>query len=134
MKIQEMTKEDFAELPWRQTFCCEIKPFKSLVIIPQQELHDSGYMMMDFAAVDENDEPFMLLAGGSDVLCLDGIGGYGELPRGLATYSSLPRSRPVQGWAIDCLPCGYLRLFCNGLIRAGAALSSFEIIWLPRET
>lgn len=32
-----------------------------------------------------------------------------------------------KGWSIDCLPCGYLRLFSRRTMTAGAALSSFEI-------
>ena len=32
-----------------------------------------------------------------------------------------------KGWSIDCLPCGYLRLFSRSTLTAGPALSSFEI-------
>lgn len=40
-----------------------------------------------------------------------------------------PSSIPAKGWSIDCLPCGYLRLFSkihNGL-KFGWALSNFSV-------
>ena len=52
----------------------------------------------------------------------DGIGGYGNWIAG----ELLNRIEP-KGWSIDCLPCGYLRLFSRSTMTAGPALSSFEI-------
>ena len=121
MNILEMTKEDFAKVPRRKS---DIPTFDSLVIIPQNDdpLHDSGYMCMGFVAVDKHGEPICSFGGGSDVICINGIGGYGKWS------DSLPKSLPPIGWSIDCLPCGYLRLFAgrDGLT-AGDTLSTFEI-------
>lgn len=126
MKIQKMTKEDFLAVPERKSFDSEIELFNSMVIIPLDDLHDSGYMLMDFVAVDRKDEPICRLSGCSDVIHLDGIGGYGK------HYISGMNSRPIEGWNIDCLPCGLLRIFCNGWIESGDALSDFSIYWHDR--
>lgn len=125
MNVYTMTKEDFQSVPERPHFDSPVPPFFSLVIIPQEEMHDSGFRCMDYVAVARSGEPIMRLSGFSDVLEIDGIGGYGEW-----NGKNLPLSRPIQGWKIDCLPCGYLRLFCNGRIKAGAGISSFEIFWV----
>ena len=126
MKVTTMTREDFQSIPERPHFDSPVQPFYSLVIIPQEEMHESGFRCMDYVAVKRDGEPIIRLSGCSDVLEIDGIGGYGDWHG-----KPIPDSRPIQGWKIDCLPCGYLRLFCNGRIKAGNAVSSFEIFWLP---
>ena len=100
----------------------DIGEFSALVIIPQDYAHDSGWMCMDFVAVDKEGEPICKLSGCSDVLDLDGIGGYGKWLDG-----ELPNCIKPKGWRIDCLPCGYLRLFSRSTLTAGPALSDFEI-------
>ena len=122
MNIFDMTKEDFEKVPERGGWARDIGEFNSLVIIPQGYAHDSGFMCMDFVAVSKDGEPICRLSGCSDVLNLDGIGGYGNC-RG----SGLQNLIEPKGWSIDCLPCGYLRLFSRSTMTAGAALSSFEI-------
>ena len=77
MNIFNMTKEDFEKVPDRGGWSRDIGEFNSLVIIPQDYAHDSGWMCMDFVAVDEDGEPICRLSGCSDVLHLDGIGGLG---------------------------------------------------------
>ena len=127
MKVQEMTKEDFEKVPGRERFDSDVGTFNSLVIIPTDKMHDSGYLRMDFVAVDDEDEPIALLSGCSDVLHIDGIGGYGRDYRyaGIIPFSS---PIPIRAWSIDCLPkSGYLRLFCKHDLTCGAALSSFEV-------
>nr|DAG53228.1 MAG TPA: hypothetical protein [Caudoviricetes sp.] len=103
MNVFDMTKEDFEKVPER------VGEFNALVIIPQDYAHDSGWMCMDFVAVCR-------LSGCSDILKLDGIGGYGNWRDG-----KLPSCIEPKGWSIDCLPCGYLRLFSR---RTMTALSS----------
>lgn len=126
MKIVEMSKEDFEKVPERKHFDEQIGLFNSLVILPMDYLHDSGYKCMDFIAVDDNNEPICRLSGCSDVLHLDGIGGYGKYNGRIA------ENRPIEGWSIDCLPCGLLRVFCKGWIEAECAVSSFEIFFHDR--
>ena len=122
MNIFDMTKEDFDKVPERGGFSKDIGKFSALVIIPQDYAHDSGWMCMDFVAVNENEEPICRLSGNSDVLHVDGIGGYGNWRGG-----ELPSRINPKGWRIDCLPCGYLRLFSDCTLTAGPARSDFEI-------
>lgn len=122
MDVFKMTKEDFEKVPARCGYSKDVGEFHTLVIIPQDYAHDSGWMCMDFVAVDKAGEPICKLSGCSDVLHIDGIGGFGKRNLG-----ELPRFIEPKGWTIDCLPCGYLRLFSRSTMTAGAALSSFEI-------
>ena len=122
MNVFDMTKEDFKKVPERGGWSRDIGEFSSLVIIPQDYAHDSGWMCMDFVAVNKDGEPICRLSGCSDVLNLDGIGGFGNWRLG-----KLPNHIEPKGWSIDCLPCGYLRLFSRSTMTAGPALSSFEI-------
>lgn len=118
--IMEMKKADFLEVPhakWNEL----VENFSSLVIIPTKRKHDSGYMCMEFCAVDENNKPIKRLSGCSDILHIDGIGGYGKW------RDQIPTALPPKGWSIDCIPCGYLRIFNERKLSSGVALSSFEI-------
>lgn len=91
-------------------------------------LHDSGYRCMDFIAFNHN-KPIARLSGCSDVLHINGIGGYGEEKN----YSSNKVDR--VDWSVDCLrKTGYLRLFSNShQLKAGCALSSFDLIAIKKE-
>lgn len=124
MNVFDMTKEDFEKVPKRGGWSRDIGEFNALVIIPQDYAHDSGWMYMDFVAVSKEGEPICRLSGCSDVLNLDGIGGYGKWR---ADEHQFPNRIEPKGWSIDCLPCGYLRLFSRSAMVAGPALSSFEI-------
>lgn len=121
MKITEMTKTDFAAVPelklwsdWEKLASNGKLLFHSFVIIPVEyegkiDLHDSGWGCMEFVLVNDNMEPIGKVGGGCDVVNLDGIGGYGykwhERP------DHMLRLIPVHGWAVDCLPCGYLHMW-----------------------
>lgn len=102
--------------------------FDSVIIVPMDYLHDSGYRCMKFILCnDYKDEIVGVVGGGSDVIHLDGIGGYGlNYSEGLATGKS-----PCVGWELDCLVCGCLRLFTSGkmrmTLRDGIICSSFEV-------
>ena len=118
-RIDEMTREDFLALPQRNpNEPAEL--FDSLIILPLDDLHDSGYRCMDFVGC-LNGEPICRLSGCSDVLHIDGIEGFGGFIR---------NALPPKGWTIDCLPgSGLLRLFPmrEYRLRVGPALSSFEV-------
>ena len=95
-------------------------------------LHDSGYRCMDFVAINKDDEPICKLSGCSDVIHIEGIGGYGY--KWLEKYDGVPKKIDPFGWNIDCLPkSGLLRLFNRETIVCGAGLSSFEIYSKPRK-
>lgn len=100
-----------------------MEDINSIVIIPTKEKHDSGFMCMDFVAVDDNFKPMYRLSGCSDVLHIDCLS---EIRNYLDGISNM--SYPKQ-WKIDCLPCGYLRLFCNYRLKSDyCAVSIYNII------
>ena len=64
MKITEMTREDFEKVPRRKNFMAPVPKFRSLVIIPTDEEHDSGYLCMEFVAVDKDNYKEVIVGGG----------------------------------------------------------------------
>jgi len=126
-KIFDMTKEDFAAIPYLDTWnnwdeLVKDNPsghleFTSVVIIPTMydgeiAIHDSEWACMDFVLCKDS-VPIGKVGGGSDVLHLDGIGGYGE-DHSAGLFS---RMVPVKGWTIDCLPkTGYLNLWTRRVL------------------
>jgi hypothetical protein len=125
MNITDMTRKDFESLghrKWDETVTCE-----SIVILPTRHMHDSGYRCMDFVAIKGN-EALCLLSGCSDVIHVDGIGGFGH--DWLNNYGRVPISIPISGWSIDCLPkSGLLRMWPSNKkkVLCEPAYSSFEI-------
>lgn len=114
--------EEFKELPlrkWREN----IGEIDRLIILPTEEMHDSGFRCMDFVAVQKN-IPTFRLSGCSDVLHLGGIGGINN------KLDNIKREVPRVAWSIDCLPIsGLLSVFCDKTLIAGDALSSFELFY-----
>jgi len=124
MNVNKMTREQLEEVP-RRKWDENIGSFRSMIILPagdEIELHDSGYRLMDFVAVDDKGEPICRLSGCSDVIHIDGIGGFGRWD------GDIPRLVKPVSWSIDCLPVsGLLNIFPRGPMTCDAALSSFEI-------
>ena len=84
--------------------------FDRLIIVPQNEVHESGYNMMSYVLVMKG-EIVGKIGTSSDVLHLDGIGGYGEWN---PSKGELPRTAPIRAWSIDCLPGSKcVSLFCG---------------------
>lgn len=132
MDANYMTVEDFMKVPyWRDVIDGDDLrgfEFDSLVIIPTNDIHESGFRCMDFVALDNHGEPICRLSGVSDVLKLDGIGGYGIWSPYIKPYP--PRMIEPKSWSIDCLKeSGFLRIFAReGLFLDGPwPLSSFEL-------
>ena len=126
MHILEMKREDFEHVPKKSIMLDEASKLKfhSMVIIPSDRKHDSGWNCMDIVLVNQNLEPICKVETASDVIHLDGIGGKGYKWVGVTGY--MVRSK---GWKIDCLPCGYLRLFSDtrNMFFGGFLLSDLEI-------
>ena len=123
-EVNEWTRKEFEALPLRK-WGEDIGVFDSLIILPQRRIHDSGYACMDFVAVSD-EEPKCLLSGCSDVIHINGIGGFGFNWTG--KYGTVPNQINPIAWSIDCLKTSkLLRLFTEKKLRAGEALSSFEI-------
>lgn len=125
-KIDFMTakKTDFKELPKITELPESEREFDSLIIIPERYKHDSGYMCMSFVGCNGN-KAVCIMGGGSDIIHLDGIGGNGNWRKGVGSKIS-DKIQP-KAWKIDCIPCGYLRIFAYGNISIGSMFSGFEI-------
>ena len=131
MLVEEMTRKELEALPHRK-WNEDIGLIDSLIILPTRRKHDSGWRCMDFVAV-RNHEPVCLLSGCSDVINIEGIGGLGNNWR--QKYGGVPSVVPPREWSIDCLyKSGLLRLFTNGKIKVGIALSTFEIYSVSEES
>ena len=122
--INQWTRKEFLALPELEWNAPPIE-YDSLVILPMNYNHDSGFKCMDFVAVQKG-IPVCRLSGGSDVLHLNGIGGYGQ--NWLQTYNTVPDKVTPIAWSIDCLRTSkLLRLFSHNKLTNGNALSSFEV-------
>lgn len=131
--INDMTKKELELVPFLDVNNKEqyVFDFDSLVILPNKRIHDSDYRCMSFIAC-KKDEPICQLSGGSDVIHIEGVGGYGF--DWLNRFKTVPTSISPIGWSIDCLKkSGLLRLFTHGnLIADASAFSSFEIYSNPQ--
>lgn len=122
--IGQWTRKEFEALPERK-WSENIGEFDCLIILPTKRIHDSGFRCMDFIAVIKS-VPTYRLSGWSDIIHIDGIGGYGY--KWFENYRGIPDMIRAVGWSIDCLKTsGLLRMFANNKLVAGDALSSFEI-------
>ena len=122
MTVDKMSKKMIDAVPKMEyeEYCN--KEFYSLVIIPTNRFHDSKYRIMEFVACNDKNEPMFKIVGGTDSFRIDGCGGRNELDLS---------QRQIRAWAMDCLPCGYFRLWSRGRITAGRPSSDFEIFWHP---
>ena len=111
MERMEMTanssREEFEKLDYFEP----TGEFNGIVIIPTNEMHESGYMCMKFALMDHW-EVVGCVGGGSDVIHLNGIGGYGKYGEDFDRSLKTGLMKRVD-WSIDCLPNGVIRLFCS---------------------
>jgi hypothetical protein len=121
MALIRRKREPYEELRCRR-WEEDIGWFHSLVIVPEKELHESGYRCMSFVAYNEHNEPIVKIGGGSDVLHLGGIGGWNDDLAAIRKNGNPP-------WSIDCLPNGCLRVFNNRRLRVGPDLSSMELFY-----
>lgn len=125
MDIMNSTKRDFEMLEY-------IRPseaFNGLIIVPTNELHDSGYGCMKFVLLNHH-RVVGCVGGGSDVIHLNGIGGYGN-PYNMEEYNKAVSTGMVKRatWSIDCLPCGLIRLFSQQNLTIDLPMCSDFIIY-----
>lgn len=132
-----MSKDDFDKVPIVRCRTCF--DFTSLVLIPLNELHDSGFSCMMFVAADKDGSPICAFGGCQDVVHLNGLLGIGD--KHIEDVKDKETGRllvdPIA-WSIDCLPCGYLRLFAknpndsgdrqNNLTANGICMSDLDIL------
>ena len=95
--IKNYTIEQLLEIDYFQSD----PEFNAITIVPTGELHDSGFPCMKFI-LEKDGEIVGCVGGGSDVMHINGIGGYG----GIDDYKEVLRTNMVKrvGWSIDCLP------------------------------
>jgi hypothetical protein len=103
----DSTKAEFENLDYFKP----TQEFDGVVIIPTNELHDSGFGCMKFALLN-NRNVVGCVGGWSDVVHLNGIGGYGKY--GDKDFDEALKNNKTRriAWSIDCLPNGLIRLFC----------------------
>ena len=104
----DSTREEFENLDYFKS----ADDFNGVVIIPTNELHDSGFRCMKFALTNGN-EVVGCVGGISDVMHLNGIGGYGKYNKDFDKTLKTDMVKRID-WSIDCLPNGLIRLFCSG--------------------
>lgn len=105
LNILKMKKTDFEKIPYRKFFNDKQPFFSSYVLIPLKKKHSSGWNCIKIIGCI-NDEPIVALTTTTDLLY---------------TFK-------VDRLNIDCLPCGYLRLFCNEKMLADYDVSDFMIV------
>lgn len=114
------TLEEFRNLPfyWEPGMT-----FSRVIIVPQEDIHDSGYSMMSYVLVKEG-EIVGKIGAGADVLHIDGIGGYGEWD----SIHEIPTMVPVRSWCIDCLPTSKCASLFGGkqIMRLGRGFDSLS--------
>lgn len=120
--VNEMTRKEIESVPdraWQE----DIGEFDAMIILPTRRIHDSGFRCMDFVAVKKG-IPVRRLSGCSDVIHINGIGGYGNY----RLSQGIPSMIEPISWSIDCLKkSGLLQIFSHGVLTCGTALSSFEV-------
>ena len=114
--VDEMTKKELLEI---ENFMPTVD-FNAIVIVPTKYKHDSGYRCMKFILCDGL-KIVGAVSGCSDVVHINGIGGYG-----------LSFDGQIKGydWSIDCLfKSSCVRLFSSEKLTLGdysIPFSSFE--------
>jgi hypothetical protein len=120
--IFDMTKHDFDNLEYIDWNKYDTVDYDSLVIIPTNKVHDSGFLCMELVACKDA-MPIGILTTVTDSLHLDGLCGDGWEVNNTRHHVINPKA-----WTIDCLPCGYLRLFSGYYdLKSQHGLSDFEV-------
>ena len=121
--VNKWTRKEFEALPHRK-WDENIGEIDSIIVMPLRSLHDSGFRKMDFIATQKG-IPTYRLSGCSDVIHIEGIGGYGK--DWLKIYGTVPDKIKPGNWSVDCLATSGLLRFFGPKINVGNSLSSFEI-------
>lgn len=132
MDAYKMSLEELREVPY-------IEPNANLkiggiVIVPLEEVHDSGYACLKFVLLKAGGEIIGAVGGCSDVIHINGIGGYGDYQ---TCEESIKTGKiDVAAWSLDCLPIsGCLRLFiASGSMRIPEFIcSDFDVYAVKKE-
>lgn len=91
--LNEYTLQEFLDMPAEKP----TKTFCSVIIVPTDEIHDSGFRCMKFI-LTEGDRIIGVVDTGSDVVWPNGIGNYGRNCLG-----DLMQRIPYMNLRMDCL-------------------------------
>lgn len=144
LDIRRMTREELLAIPFREDPHNEAGPFTSIVIIPLDTIHESGWRCMDFIGV-RGVFPVCRLSGQSDNLSLLGVGGGGrrtqrDLGNGNVAIDEEEATPRPHAWEIDCLQTSGLihlwdrksTLSVAPLLNDTAAFSTFDLYTNPK--
>lgn len=130
MDYTSWTIEQFKALPEPSSFTNEeVGLIEGLVIMPTENLHESGFRSMEFVTIQDG-VPTYRVSGCSDVLNLCGIGGYniGKYNCNRMELLMHRETIPRIAWKMDCLAVsGLIRLFCGKKMYLGESLSDIGI-------
>lgn len=123
MTFNDLTFDKLDEIPYRTK---EHKnEFDSVLIVPMGTLHDSGFMNIMYLFCD-GFEIVCKSGGSSDVLHINGIGGYGDWKE----ITDSPDYIKPQLWSIDCTQNGFIRLFTPcAKLSDGGGCSDHEVFY-----
>ena len=96
MDILKATKDFFQSV--RELDAWKRVEFSSVVIVPTDQLHDSGFRQMEFVLMDKDDNPIGKIGGFVDSIYVE------------PHYTSKGIGRCVH---MDLLPCGLMRFWVN---------------------
>lgn len=137
MDYTNWTIEQYKALPKPSSYTNEeVGLIDGLIILPTEELHTSGYRLMEFVTIQDG-VPTYRVSGCSDVLHLCGLGGYNI---GRYNYDKMDillhrNTLPKITWMIDCLPVsGLVRLYCGKKMYLGDSLSDMGICVIEDKT
>lgn len=129
MHIYDMTKKDFLNLPLLEPgeIDCE-----SIVIVPLNRKHETGFGLFGVAVVDENGEALGFATKISDVIQLGGSGGYGY--NWYEEYGGTPKAVVPSFWRMELMPKSQLvHLWTGNKIKTGRPKDSFDIYDIPEK-
>lgn len=92
--LNEYTLQDFLEMPTKKP----TETFTSVIIVPTDEIHDSGFRCMKFILVNHLAEIVGVVDTGSDCIWPNGVGNYGRNRLG-----DLMQRISYMGLHMDCL-------------------------------
>lgn len=119
MNLLALTRKDLLAapvLPWDKDTVA-----KGVIILPVRKPHESGYSLFSLV-LWKGQELIGRTPACSDVLHIEGIGGYG-----LDNFD-LTKRLPVVGWSIDILPkAKCICLWCRKNVKVTDALSSISV-------
>ena len=129
MNINNCTRLELEKLDYFKP----TEDFNGILIVPTHELHDSGYGCMKFVLLN-HDRVVGCVGGGSDIIHLNGIGGYGNIFN-MEEYEKAVSTGKVNvvSWCIDCLPNGLIRLFSNKNLVIDFPITSDFIIYTKED-